>query len=120
MITKQQLENAARAIGLEGEWSDTFPNPPKGEPMFIPLGGRGMWQPHLPITQGKADLMDLMLDLDMDVIWHKHKETVVVTNGYILNGYLDNEIKIINGDKHAALAEAVVSVASQIWESKNG
>lgn len=79
MITKKELENAARAMGLDGEWSDTFPNPPKGEPMFIPFGGRGD-EAH--------------------------------------NGYIERAALIHNGDKQKALAEAVVSVASQIWGSK--
>jgi hypothetical protein len=122
-ITKQQLENAARAMGLDGEWSDTFTNPPKGEPMFIPFGGRGMWQPHLPTTQGKADLMDLMLALKIvyidcgDYMWVVYEVEVERREGS--GRILECNVQIINGDKYATLAEAVVSVASQIWESKN-
>ena len=76
-----------------------------------------IWNPLSPTTQGKADLQDLMLALD---IGHE-------VNGQYMDawrgdeahdGYIERTMLIRNGDKQKALAEAVVSVASQIWESK--
>jgi hypothetical protein len=110
MITKQQLENAALAMG--------FPEP------YTYLDGSGLlwyerlglvwWKPLDPTTQGKADLQDLTLAFPLDVSWYHDSVTVRYKRDII------EDVYFINGDKHAALAEAVVSAASQIWESKNG
>jgi hypothetical protein len=112
-MTKQQLENAARAMGLElSDWSSS-------EDGFIRYHfvTRHIWNPLSATTQGKADLQDLMLALKICFTW-VDAETYesVIASSKLLGKFV--EVRIINGDKHAALAEAVVSVASQIWESK--
>ena len=75
------------------------------------------WQPHLPTTQGKADLQDLQLALPMDVGWF------YTTMGDLRAAYVghhdgnscfSSEIDITNNDKHAALAQAVIEVAAQV------
>jgi hypothetical protein len=118
MITKQQLENAARAMGIQVSYVGEF-----GVSHFG-IAGVDIWDPLSPTTQGKSDLTDLMLDLD---IQYKFLDNCDGTPPFALIAWfwdgkadtVDSDyIQIINGNKHAALAEAVVSVASQIWESK--
>jgi hypothetical protein len=118
MITKQQLENAALAMGLEiVQWA--------GRPklLFVKTknGAVFSFNPPSPTTQGKADLQDLMLALPGRIIVEWEDDSVFIASGYSLDdatNYFDASVPIINGNKHAALAEAVVSVASQIWEGK--
>jgi hypothetical protein len=119
MITKQQLENAARAMGLQeiGFMGGGLTHVVNNQFVF--------WEPEQPTTQGKADLMDLMLALNIQykfldkgdgtppfelIAWFWDGKADAVDSDYI---------QIVKGNKHAALAEAAVSVASQIWESKN-
>jgi hypothetical protein len=114
MIAKQQLENAARAMGLTPHWTTQREN----SPLFMQarVGGEQQpFNPHLPTTQGKADLLDLMLALKLDVRW---SDSYLVVEVFATNRWCRSAIEISNGNKHAALAEAVVSVASRIWESK--
>jgi hypothetical protein len=107
MITKQQLENAARAMGLQeiGFMGDGLTHVVNNQFVF--------WQPEQPTTQGKADLLDLMLALN--IYWDEENTYISAWKGFKTSP----PIPIINNNKHAALAEAVVSVASLIWESKN-
>jgi hypothetical protein len=111
MITKQQLENAARAIGLLIEdWTD------EGVAMYKRTEADSfvwdLWNPLSPTTQGKSDLVDLILFFPLDVSWYHDSVTVRKKRDII------EDVYFINGEKHASLAEAVVSVASQTWESK--
>jgi hypothetical protein len=122
MITKQNLENAARAMGHRTfQWSGL------PEVLFVTAksGAVFSWQPLATTTQGKTNLMDLMLALSIQynfldncdgtppfaiIAWCKD------SNGDDVESYYTD---IINNNKHAALAEAVISVASQIWEQNH-
>jgi hypothetical protein len=107
MITKQQLENAARAFGLQVTgWTDEGVSMVKHQKHGVFLWG--LWN---PLDPTKTDLMGLMLALNPRIEIY---ENYVI----VMYQFFKNEVNVINGDKHAALAEAVVSVASQIWESK--
>jgi hypothetical protein len=110
MIAKQTLENAARAMGYK-----IVPNT-QTQGVWVRHEDKShqIWNPLATTTQGKTDLMDLMMAFPLDVSWYHDSVTVRYKRDII------EDVYFINGDKHAALAEAVVSVASQIWESKNG
>jgi hypothetical protein len=112
MITKKELENAARAMGHE-----IVPNA-LTQAIFVTCEGNKCKQWN-PLDPTKADLLYLMLALKICFTW-VDAETYesVIASSKLLGKFV--EVRIINTDKHAALAEAVVSVASQIWESKNG
>jgi len=133
MIAKQQLENAARAMGFElwggyrtDECYPTYPTYCKTREGEVAIAIKKTdddfiaWRPLSPTTQGKADLMDLMLALD--IAHHKDYGSMYAhwtgesPTGQCLS--FTRSVEVINGDNQAALAEAVVSVASQIWESK--
>jgi hypothetical protein len=109
MTTKQQLENAARAMGLpQGTTSE--------HGHYYVEQSTGLCQKWNPLDPTKTDLQDLVLALTLDVDWSFDDESVFVSDFRI--GKCGATVSIANGDKHAALAEAVVSVASQIWEGK--
>jgi hypothetical protein len=122
-ITKQQLENAARAMGYK-----IVPNT-QTQGVWVRHEDKShqIWNPLTPTTQGKADLLDLMFALHLDVKWIFDRSGtppimnfVEVSRGDFDDAnYEDCSIQFgENGNEHAALAKAVVSVASQIWESK--
>jgi len=112
MIAKQTLENAARAMGYK-----IVPNT-QTQGVWVRHEDKShqIWDPLSPTTQGKSDLTDLMLALKLEIKWYESVDAVRVCD--LLGACSCKTIKIINGNKHVALAEAVVSVASQIWESK--
>jgi hypothetical protein len=112
MITNQQLENADKAIGLHITDYDAT----QGVRHITGFGMR--W--FNPLDPTKIDLLDLTLALD--IAHHKDYGSMYAhwtgesPTGQCLS--FTRSVEIINDNKHAALAEAVVSVASQIWESK--
>lgn len=106
--TKQQLEDAALAGGVA--LSQTSGAPSLG--VFYKLVQEGedpiRWQPHMPTTQGKSDLLDLMLSINPTLrISNTHVSIVTWLPEFL-------EIEITNNDKHAALARAVLEVAAQV------
>jgi hypothetical protein len=103
MIAKQQLENAARAMGYEV--IDT--KPAFGVYARCSISGLLWFNPEVD----KADLLDLLLVLDIDTVIGK--SLVIATHGA-----KRQQVSVTSGNNHAALAEAAISVASQIWESK--
>jgi hypothetical protein len=108
MSTLTQLESAALAMGL---FTAYFENDQAN--VYVSVNKRGLYRVFSPLDPTKADLLDLMLALDIDSVIGK--SLVIATHGA-----KRHQASVINGNKHAALAEAAVSVASQIWESKNG
>jgi hypothetical protein len=107
MATKQQLENAAKAIGLHITDYDAT----QGVRHITGFGMR--W--FNPLDPTKIDLQDLMLAL---YIGHEIDARIACAWFDDLTHRFTSSQSIINDNKHAALAEAVVSVASQVWESK--
>ena len=103
--SKQQLEDAALAGGLT-VWETAF----VGVWLTNETNAVWSWQPHLPTTQGKADLLDLTIALGMEVTWNfypTNRVTVVISMTASFSISFDN-------DKHAALARAVIEVAAQV------
>ena len=107
--TKQQLEDAALAGGKQLFTQSQF-------------GGDREWQPHLPTTQGKADLQNLQLALPLNIEW-LGKYVVVYWLVRGIREYVEI-VEITNNDKHAALARAVIEVAADMYkvrkQNKNG
>jgi hypothetical protein len=108
-VTKQQLENAARAMGHK-----IVPNTQTQGAWIRHEDESRWWNPLSPTTQGKADLQDLMLALNLSM---RVSDNLVVVFKDEYEFFI--ALGVSNGNKHAALAVAAVSVASQIWESKN-
>ena len=125
--TKQQLEDAALAGGKEVSTDKYF-----GDVLHAwhhsEAGMGGMWkewQPHLPTVQGRADLLDLMLAAEIE-----HEFT---GRGCWKPVYITSNLSPIctaraaggeeawapysgkQEDKHAALMQAAITVAAQVF-----
>ena len=109
--SKQQLEDAAIAGDIElSHWTD--------EPVMAWNTWDGKtytpWQPHLPTTQGKADLLDLMLALPVGIYWLEDV-TMAVVEHRSPNGVVYT--KRTNIQK---LAQAVIEVAALVGAKMRG
>ena len=114
--TRETLELAALAGGKEVSTDKYF-----GDVLHVwhdaETGMCGMWiiwQPHLPTTQGKADLLDLMLATSIS--WEDGTDYMYADRF----GDFPKKVKITNGDKHAALMEAALEVAAQVGAKMKG
>ena len=111
--TKTQLEDAACAGGVKymtgdecaGIWA--LPRDKKTESGYH-------WQPHLPTTQGKADLLDLMIAAGIEYVVGYNCLTASSEHQSL------KTVQIVDGNKHAALAQAVIEVAAQIGAKMKG
>ena len=99
--TKQKLEDAALPGGLyaqsrlKSSWLKELHEP--------------TWQPHLPTVQGKADLLDLIDEIPLSVMWIERESRVLVRFDK------DDEcVELPYSDKHAALMQAAITVAAQV------
>jgi len=128
--SKQQLEDAALAGGLKlwgGYKTDVcYPTYPtycktrdgemaiaieKTDDTFTP------WQPHLPTTQGKADLLDLMLAAGLR--FEPYLKGVLVQYGDEASmRYFHKSVQA--DSEHAALARAALEVAAQVGAKMRG
>lgn len=90
-----------------------------GKQLFIQgqFGGDREWQPHLPTTQGKADLLDMMLATSVSHVFRDGR-VYVWKDG--CGGEYCSSIELINGNKHVALAEATLKVAAMVGEKIKG
>lgn len=111
---KQQLEDAALAAGHASHY---WPKQREGSPLFMMVrdgGEQKTWNPHLQTVYGKADLLDLMLDLPLNIEW-LGKNVVVYWLVRGIREYVEI-VEITNNDKHAALARAVIEAAARVGD----
>lgn len=104
-----KIEKCARLMGWEYEvvLGDVF------VPETIP--DLPDWRSFNPLTN-KADLVDLMCAVGIDFQWHDYAVLAVCTiKGVCEWGYFDDHT-----DKQTALAHAVVDVACQIYDRRDG
>jgi hypothetical protein len=99
--TRETLELAAIACGKDIEFRCETP--------VIKGTKNRIWQPYYPTPQGKADLLDLMLALDLSMRVSDNLVAVFKDEYEFFTALV-----ITNGNKHAALAQAVLEVAAQV------
>ena len=117
--TKQQLEDAARAGGRKHK---VF-NGVSRSVLCVQDSDGYNWDtyvPHLPTTQGKADLLDLMLELDVSFSRNGRYIDIEADVFIDTKDIKDASVLITNNDKHAALARAVIEVAAQVGAKMRG